>query len=126
MHPGALNERRDVDGELDGLVFVVEIGVGLLVDDGGILHILDRGIVAGRHELDLVDIDFKLGALLTLALPLAPMQLAFDGHLRALGDDVLKGFCAVAEDVSIDEVGVVFPLPCLRVASTIVDCNAER
>lgn len=51
---------------------------------------LSAAAAAARHELELVNDDFELAALLTIALPLAPAKLALDGHLGALGQVLVQ------------------------------------
>ena len=81
---------------------------------------------ARGHEIDFVDDNLELRALLPFALPRAVTQLAFDGDLAALRNEVRNRLGTRAEHRAIDEVRVVLPFAGLAVLAAVVDSNAER
>lgn len=82
-------------------------------------------VIAAGHELNLVNNNFDLAALLTIALPLAPTKFSLDGDLASLGKETGNALCTSTKHSAIDEVGIIFPFTRLLVLATIVNCDAE-
>ena len=78
-----------------------------------------------REELDLVDNDLDLVALLAVTLPLTLAELALNGDLSALAEEAAERFGTVSEYHAVDVVGIVFPLARLWITTAIVDRYAK-
>ena len=96
-----------------------------MLRSGGLIALTLLLAVPRGEEVEVIDDDLQLAALLPVLLPGRVAELALDGDLGALGEEARKRFGAGAEDDAVDEVRVVLPIAGLLVTPTVVDGDPE-